>query len=130
MNYGGYDRPNLQLDSYKRFNGPKYRLNSDEINFFQKNYVRDEKDFEDPLVFSLHADLQGLPSTLMIIAECDILADENKLMANALRQANVQVEERIYKGATHSFLELMKVASISNEALDHSVHWIKQLFNH
>lgn len=128
LNYGVYDRPNRQSNSYQQYDGPNYRLTSDEIEFFQKNYIRNEKDLFDPSVVPLHADLYGLPPSLLIIAQCDILADENRLMCQSLRQANVQVEERVYSGATHSFLEAMKMSSISNQALDDSANWIKQLF--
>ncbi|CAF4312092.1 unnamed protein product, partial [Adineta steineri] len=53
-----------------------------------------------------------------------ILADENRAMAKALRDANVMVEEHVYAGATHSFLEAVKIAAISNRALDEAAQWL------
>ena len=130
LNYGSYDRPRPESSSYVRYNGPKYRLTLDEVHFFRKNYVRDERDFDDPLVCPLHADLHGLPPSFLAIAECDILADENRAMAKALRIANVEVEERIYRGATHSFLEAVQIAAISDRALDDAACWLVLKLHH
>ena len=124
--YGCYDRARPESDSHMRYDGPKYRLTVQERYFFQKNYLQDEQDLDDPLVCPLHADLHGLPPSFLVIAECDILADENRAMANALRQANVQVEERVYRGATHSFIEAVQIAEITNKAFDDSAKWLIQ----
>jgi acetyl esterase len=101
-------------------------LTAEEAQFFRKNYVRDEGDLDDPLVCPLHADLHGLPPSFLAIAECDILADENRVMADALRQANVEVEEHVYKGATHSFLEAVKIAAISDRTFNDAARWLTQ----
>ncbi|CAF1011665.1 unnamed protein product [Rotaria sordida] len=122
LNYGAYDRVRPESNSCVRYDGPRYRLTVDEMHFFQKNYVRDERDFDDPLVCPLHADLRGLPPSFLAIAECDVLADENRAMAQALRNANVEVEERVYQGATHSFLEAVRIATISDRALNEATH--------
>jgi acetyl esterase len=129
LNYGAYERFKSEFNSYVRYDGPKYRLTADEVHFFKKNYVRDERDFDDPLVCPLYADLHGLPPSFLAIAECDVLADENRAMAEALRNANVEVEERVYRGATHSFLEAVRIAAISHRALDEASHWLVQQLN-
>lgn len=126
LNYGVYDRVRPELNSYKRYDGPKYRVTVDEMHFFWKNYVRDNQDFDDPLVCPLHANLHGLPPSFLAIAECDTLADENRAMAQALRNANVEVEEHVYLGATHSFLEAVRIAAISSKAFDEAAHWLVQ----
>ena len=124
LNYGVYARDRPDSGSYIRYDGPQYRLTPEEVDFFRKNYVQDERDLDDPLVSPLHADLRGLPSSLLAIAQCDILADENRAMANALRNANVDVDEHVYQGATHSFLEAVKIAAISGIALDDAARWL------
>ena len=124
LNYGAYDRLKPRSKSYELYDGPKYRLTVEEMDFFLKNYIRDERDFEDPLVCPLYADLHGLPPSFLAIAECDVLADENYAMADALRNANVEVEERIYRRATHSFLEVVKIAAISDQAMNDAAHWL------
>lgn len=130
LNYGVYARDRPDSGSNVRYDGPRYRLTSEEIDFFRKNYVRDEQDLDDPLVSPLHTDLHGLPSSFLAIAQCDILAGENRAMANALRNANVNVEEHVYQGAAHSFLEAVKIAAISGIALDDAARWLaRQLYD-
>ncbi|CAF1292824.1 unnamed protein product [Adineta ricciae] len=129
LNYGVYDRVRPTSDSYVRYNDPKYRLNAEEMQFYFNNYIRNEADYDDPYVCPLHADLHGLSSSFLTITECDVLFDENRSMAEALRKANVKVEEHIYHGTTHSFLEAVRIATISNKALDDACQWlIKQFY--
>ncbi|CAF1082101.1 unnamed protein product [Rotaria sordida] len=96
---------------------------------YDSNYVRDERDFDDPPVCPLHADLRGLPPSFLAIAECDVLADKNRAMAEALCNANVEVEERVYQGATHSFLEVVRIAALSDRALNEATCWLVQQVN-
>lgn len=46
------------------------------------------------------------PKTFVAVAECDLLAPEGLAYAGALREAGVEVEVTVYKGATHSVLVL------------------------
>lgn len=121
LNYGAFDpdpRP-----SRARFGGPAYSLTSDEMDEFWANYLPSERS-HDPLARPLLADLGGLPQTFLCIADCDILADENREMARQLECAGVPVTLRSYEGATHSFLEAMSVSKVANQALDDGSTWL------
>ena len=48
--------------------------------------------------------LRGLPSTLLLTAECNPLRDEGTAYAKRLRAADVEVEYRCYTGMMHGFL--------------------------
>jgi len=124
LNYGAYD--DEPSPSWSRYDGPDYMLEADEMRGFWNNYLRSAADREDPLAMPLRADLHGLPPAFMAIAECDILADGNRAMAQALRAAGVAVEARAYAGATHSFLEAMSVSDLANRALDDAAGWLRQ----
>ena len=69
--------------------------------------------------------LRGLPAAFLAIAECDILADQNRLMADRLRAAGVPVEARIYRGATHSFLESVSISALASRAFDDAAQWLR-----
>jgi len=69
FHFGIYDRARSESDSYKRYDGPKYQVTADEMHFFRKNYVRDDRDLDDPLVYPLHVDLHGLSPSFLAIAE-------------------------------------------------------------
>ena len=86
---------------------------------------RTSADERDPLARPLLADLTGMPPTFLCIAECDILADENREMADRLRAAGVAVETKVYRGATHSFLEAVRIAPLADRALEDAAAWLR-----
>lgn len=50
--------------------------------------------------------LESMPKTYMAIAGCDLLAPEDFAFAEQLRAEGVDVETKVYEGATHSVLML------------------------
>lgn len=123
LNYGVYS--DRSTPSWSRYDGPSYMLETEEMRWFWNNYLRSDADREDPLVMPLLGDLRGLPPAHMVIAECDVLADGNRAMAAALRSAGVETDARIYKGATHSFLEAISISDIAKQALEGASNWLK-----
>jgi len=95
------------------------------MDAFWRNYARDARDLEHPLVCPIKADLTGLPPALLVIPQCDLLAEQNLRMADKLRAAGVPVEARVYPGASHSFLEAVSIAPLAGRALDDSAAWLK-----
>lgn len=124
LNYGAYsDRTS---PSWARYDGPSYMLEADEMHRFWDNYLRGDGDRDDPLAMPLLADLRGLPPAFLAIAECDILADGNREMTAALRDAGVAAQARTYAGATHSFLEAVSISDLANRALDEASDWLRR----
>ena len=124
LNYGAFDpdpRP-----SHDHFDGPDYNLTSEEMTDFWVNYLPPSA-ASDPLARPLLGDLSGLPPTFLCIAECDILADENWEMAEALEQAGVAVTARSYEGAAHSFLEAVSISPLADRALTEASDWLSQV---
>lgn len=122
LNYGAFDhRPR---PSWQRFDGPAYALEAAEMTQFWDHYARTPDDLENPLAVPMLAALDRLPPAFMAIAACDILVDENRAMAERLRQFGVDVDARIYDGATHSFLEAVSIAPLARRALDDSAEWL------
>lgn len=124
LNYGAFSPENTP--SVDLYSGPDYMLTGDEMDLFWQNYVRDERDFDDPLAVPMIADLQGMPPAFIAIAECDILADGNREMAERLRQAGVDVTVASYPGTTHSFLEAVSIAKVSDKAFDDASNWLRE----
>lgn len=123
LNYGAFDT--VLRGSHERYDSDAYMLTTQEMMDFWSGYIGGPIDIADPLVRPLLADLQGLPPTFLCIAECDILADENHAMAQRLRDAGNAVEEKVYAGATHSFLEAMGISPLARRALDDASTWLK-----
>lgn len=122
LNYGAFAPEHLP--SYARFGGEGFSLECDEMDAFWADYVDGSEQLADPLVAPLHADLTGLPPAFLAIAECDILADCNHALADKLAAAGVAVKAVTYRGATHSFLEAVSIASLAQRAFDEQAAWI------
>jgi acetyl esterase len=123
LNYGVFGS-DLQGASHQRYGGPDYMLSSQEMAGFWDRYLRSPEQLSDPRAVPLLADLAGLPATFLAIAECDVLYDENIRMAEALARAGVPVEAQVYRGATHSFLEAVSTAAVSQRALTEASAWL------
>ena len=123
VNYGAFDM--TARASHDRYDGDAYMLTVPEMADFWDNYLRAPTDEHDPLARPLLADLTGMPPTFLCIAECDILADENREMAERLRAAGVAVETQVYRGATHSFLEAVRIAPLADRALADAASWLR-----
>lgn len=113
-------------EALRRYGYEGYMLGADEMLQFWRDYLRSPQDEHDPLACPIHADPRGLPPTFMVIPECDILSEQNWRLAKKLQSAGVQVETSFYNGASHSFLEAMSIAAISNRALDDTARWLRQ----
>ena len=123
LNYGAFD--DRHTPSYQRYDGDNYMLGAAEMDNFWVNYLRSDEDRQNPLACPLRGDLRGLPPAFVAIAECDILADQNRLMVDRLRAAGVEVESHVYAGATHSFLEAMSISALSVRAFDDESRWLQ-----
>lgn len=122
LNYGAFDHQ--VTPSHERYGDPGYMLNSAEMVEFWAAYLSDPAEYENPLAVPLRADLTGMPPAFLAIAECDILLDENRQMAVRLRDAGVPVVERIYAGASHSFLEAVSISPLADRAFAESAAWL------
>ena len=127
LNYGAYVS-RCSENACRRYGGPDYMLGCEEMTGYWRNYMRNDADAEDPLVCPLLGSLAGLPPAFLAIGECDILAEQNREMASQLRGAGVPVRSVVYPGASHSFIEAMSIAAVSNQALSDASGWLAQLF--
>jgi acetyl esterase len=125
LNYGAFTTRNTP-GACRRYGGPEYMLGCEEMADYWRNYLRHERDAEDPLACPLLAAPTGLPAAFLAIAECDILAEQSHQMARRLQEAGVPVESVVYAGASHSFLEAMSVAAVSNRALKEASDWLRR----
>jgi acetyl esterase len=123
LNYAAFD-VECSAESHGRYGGEGYMLGSDEMQVFWRNYLRDERDATNPLARPIAAQLARLPPAFLAIAECDLLAEQNIAMAERLRAAGVAVNAVVYGGASHSFLEAVSIAAVSDRALDDASSWL------
>lgn len=122
FNYGAFGPQSTP--SFELYDGPRYMLTAEEMCYFWANYTRGPADLRNPLAAPALADVRGLPAAYFCIAECDILSDGNRDMAQRLAAAGVPTEQHIYEGATHSFLEAISISALAERALDAAAHWL------
>ena len=92
--------------SHKTFSDG-YLLSSQDQAWYWEQYC--DGDYDSPLVSPLNAspdDLAGLPPTMLITAEADVVRDEGSAFAAKLRAAGVPVTATCYLGTVHDFAVL------------------------
>jgi acetyl esterase len=83
---------------------PDAGLDPEDVRTAARLWVPDVARHGDPDVSPLHADLHGLPPTVVITAEHDPLRDEGEAFATRLRDAGVAVTARREPGLPHGFV--------------------------
>jgi acetyl esterase len=104
------------FNSYEQY-GSGYLLERNTVDWFFRQYLRDDSDRDDWRFAPLAAeDLSGLPPALIVLAEYDPLVDEGRDYAARLRAAGVPVDLLIYPGMIHEFLRMGNVVADALQA--------------
>jgi acetyl esterase len=125
LNYGVFD-DRMATPSYAEF-AEGYGLTREKMRFYWDCYAPDAADRVSPYASPARADLRGLPPCLVQIAELDVLADENRAMATALRAAGVAVEEETFPGTVHGFLRARDHVAVARRATEAAGAWLKRV---
>lgn len=99
---------NFGTSSYIKYQ-EGYWLSREAMKWFWDNYVSDQTKIKVPTVSPLQAsidNLRGLPPTLIINGEFDVLRDEGEAYAHKLMEADVPVTAVRYHGTIHDFVML------------------------
>lgn len=106
-------------------------LHKDGMKWFWNQYLEEESQRDEITVSPLRStqkQLQGLPSTLIITGEADILRDEGELFATNLRQAGVEVIAERMPAIIHDFMMLNALANTKakKKALELTFNWLNR----
>lgn len=99
---------NFDTPSYMAYQDG-YFLTREGMKWFWDNYTTDGTNRKEPTVSPLQASteqLKGLPPTLIINGELDVLRDEGEAYAHKLMEAGVVVTAVRYHGTIHDFVML------------------------
>ncbi|WP_206733659.1 alpha/beta hydrolase [Pseudoxanthomonas composti] len=91
-------------------------LNKAMIEWFVGHLLRGDDDKADTRLDLVNADLSGLPPVTIINATIDPLRSDGGKLEDALKDANVPVERKIYTGVTHEFFGAAAVVEKAKEA--------------
>lgn len=123
LNYGGFSS-NLFRNSVVRYGAGDYGLSLHMMIWFRGLHIRNGKDFFDPRVDIMRADLRKLPPVWLVVTECDPLHDDSIELERLLREADVDVSAKVYAGTVHSFLEAVSIADVAGVAFDDTADWL------
>jgi acetyl esterase len=94
----------LTGESYQRYANGYGVLTRDAMLWFQRHYLIRVEEADDWRASPLKAkSFEGVAPALVIAAECDVLWDDGRRYAEALRRAGVPVERKDYAGMIHGF---------------------------
>lgn len=93
-------------------------LFKDEVLWHKGAYFADPDDALSPLASPLHADLAGLPASIVVTAEYDPLHGQGELLVDALRDADVEVVHAPFPGMIHGFAQFPMLFDEATTAID------------
>jgi len=105
----------------------RFGLGREEMDFFWQAYTADARTTRDPDVAPLLGELAGLPPTLVVTAELDILREEAERYAAALAEAGVRVSVACYSGVNHSFVRKLALFDAAGFAVDQIAGTLRSL---
>ncbi len=122
----------FDTDSYHQF-AEGYFLRRDAMIWFWDQYTANLQQRDEITASPLRASieqLQGLPPTLLINAEADVLRDEGEAFANKLRKAGVPVTAVRFQGTIHDFVMLNPLAQsrTARGAITLATVWLRDGF--
>lgn len=123
-NYGGFSA-DMSPTARQRYGSEADMLSAAEVELFWNNYISGIGDSRDPYATPALAPLHQLPPTFLVVAECDVLAEQSYHLAGRLLEAGNAVKVKAYPGAPHSFLEAMAISRTANQAIDDGAAWLR-----
>ncbi|HEY0652635.1 MAG TPA: alpha/beta hydrolase [Chryseosolibacter sp.] len=106
---------NLNSESYTK-NAKAKPLNKAMMVWFMENYLPSKASSGDPRIALVKAELKGLPETTIVTAEIDPLLSDGELLRDKLKDAQVEVDYKEFKGVTHEFFGMATVLPEAKDA--------------
>jgi acetyl esterase len=102
-----------------------YGLTRESMTWYWDNYLPEPQQRFDPYAVPMRAASQaGLPPTLVVTAEYDVLRDEGERYAALLVAAGVESRASRYAGMNHGFAGLAGWIEDADRALDEASRWL------
>jgi len=98
------------------------------MQWFVDNVFESKDQTADPRINLVEADLIGLPSSTVILAEIDPLRSEGEMLAERLEQSGVDVRHKTFNGSTHEFFGMAMVLPDAMAAQTFAAHELKRAF--
>ncbi|MBC8087713.1 MAG: alpha/beta hydrolase [Phycisphaerae bacterium] len=103
-------------------------LNRPMIGWFVKHTLQKPADLTDPRINLVNANLAGLPPTTIINAQIDPLRTDGEMLAEKLKAAGVQADQKTFDGAAHEFFGMGAVLPKAVQAQQMAGDALKKAF--
>ena len=113
------------LSEYSKY---KFGLSKEAMEWFGRNYLKHDSEMKDPLVSPQYGDLHGLPSAIVVTAECDPLRDQDLEYAKKLEHSGVKTKLLDYPGTVHGFVQLPGYFQEGRDAIEKIASEIRSLY--
>ncbi|WP_207422766.1 alpha/beta hydrolase [Desertivirga brevis] len=118
---------NFDTQSYNEYANAK-PLSKPLMQWFFDKYLRTPADGANPWISLVNANLSGLPSSTVILAQIDPLRTEGEMLSDKLKAAGVPVMQRTYSGVTHEFFGMAAVLPEAKDAQGMAASELKKAF--
>lgn len=115
----------FNTESYQKYAAAK-PLNKPLMQWFFGHYLNNSTEGADPRISLVDANLTGLPTTTIVLAEIDPLQTEGAMLAAKLQVQGVKVNLKLYTGVTHEFFGMAAVLPEAKQAQDYAVEQLKE----
>ncbi len=120
----------FDTNSYHQFAGG-YDLTREQMKWSWEQYLAFDTDTQSSSISPLQADfatLGGLPETLIITAEADVVRDEAESFARKMRDAGGDVTQIRFQGTIHEFMvhNVLDKTNTCRLAMNTAVDWIRR----
>jgi acetyl esterase len=109
--------PNLRTASRERYGDGAYGLTAARMDWYWANYLGPHAAAPPELAAPLHADFGGLPPCYLGTGECDVLADDSRLIAERMRAAGLDVTLDVWPRLTHGVLQMTRDVRAAREVV-------------
>jgi epsilon-lactone hydrolase len=93
--------------------------------YMASNFLGEKGNRRDPLANPLFADLRGLPPVYIQAGGFEVLLDDSRALAEALKKAGVDVKLEVFPEMQHVFNFLAGTAPEADEAIDKCAKWVR-----
>ncbi|ORX44287.1 hypothetical protein DM01DRAFT_1386921 [Hesseltinella vesiculosa] len=130
--YPSVHKRSVHYDSYDQFGGGDYFMSKEDSAYFQSFYLPDPSNPPEDIRYTpnLATDeqLTGLPRTLLITAECDILRDGAEHYAQRLTQVGVETCCMRMIGGVHGFASFPVSTGIYRQTMNAIASFTNECF--
>lgn len=125
--YGVFDMAS-QAPSRTLFN-EGFGMTSDAMELFYSLYLNEKAEQTDPRASPLRADLSGLPPAFINAAGLDVLRDDSRELAQAMKDRGIEVSYDEPKGVIHGFTLLAHEVEAARNTIANAAHALRSVLD-